>query len=818
MIKVNKLNKYYNKGKLNENHIINDTSVEFGNSGLVCILGESGSGKTTFLNTVGGLDTFSSGTIQIDDTTFMKYSEKSIEAVRNSRFAYIFQDQYLLEDSTVAYNIGLALNMYDLSDEEREERIDYVLQAVDLRKYRKRLVSQLSGGQKQRVAIARALVKAPDIIFADEPTGNLDEANTMRIMGIIKKISKDCLVILVTHEKRIAEFFADRIIYIQDGKITSDVKHKGNDIYHHMEDTNLYLKEFKKDILPMGKVNIHVYSNEIPDKDIVEKSNVENININLVYQNGKLYIQAANPSNVVMLDQETEIQMVDDVRPVIELRHLEENNYELSKLKEVKGARLSLREIYRLSKSNAKILGRKQLFMIITFIITAVLLVFSVMDYLTIASIDRQSFVTDDSHYVFINAKRNSAASNTQYYGEFNEIYNTFLNQNITEDVYIDLNTKLGFYYDSFGQIGKISNTLPEAAYVTLEHLDQKDLILGRMPQKRDEIVIDKWVAEVFLDSSILKNLMKLKDFINLKVTSDLFGSQLTIVGISDVNEPVIYVNKYMGISMAAWADSIASLDQLKDSYPGQFDDIKLGANEVMVSEAKYADMIAKGEKEFIGKNLISYQVAGTYPDDYKVTYVLEDSYYNEVLNSYICVNRKFKVYGEGKEDTIHYFSPESGNYDMTYVEMLIEDTYQEQMDKYQAERAVRLNARSISTLAVFLIAMFLLFFTMKSNAMKRSDEIAVYRLLGITKGSILSAFTLEVIWITNATILPVILALSCIIKFLAVIPTLQLTIVYPWIAMVTLLGFFYVVNIIVGIIPVYQMIKQPPARLSQKL
>ncbi len=281
MIKIEGLDKYFNRHKKNELHVINNTTLEFEDSGLVCILGESGSGKTTLLNTIGGLDDFSGGSITVDDLRLDKYQSSKIEKLRNRKYGYIFQNYYLLLDYSVEYNIRLALEIFDLSESEMEERIDYVLEAVDMLKYKKRLVGQLSGGQQQRIAIARALAKAPDIIFADEPTGNLDENNTMRIMSIIRKISDKCLVILVTHEKRIAEFFADRIIEVRDGTIVEDRTNKKSNTYYKAEDANIYLKEYDVNNYSLGNVSVNIYSD----------NSVKKIILNLVQKDNKLYIQ-----------------------------------------------------------------------------------------------------------------------------------------------------------------------------------------------------------------------------------------------------------------------------------------------------------------------------------------------------------------------------------------------------------------------------------------------------------------------------------------------------------------------------------------------
>ncbi len=807
MIKISKLDKFFNKGKPNEIHVINDTSIEFGDAGLVCILGESGSGKTTLLNTIGGLDTFQGGEITIDDVTLEGYSPKEVERLRNSKFAYIFQEQYLLQDYTVSYNIQLALNMFDLTEEEKEARLDYVLQAVDMKKFKKRLVSQLSGGQQQRIAIARALIKSPDIIFADEPTGNLDEANTMRIMSIIKKISKDCLVILVTHEKHIAEFFADRIIQIKDGRIVSDAGHKGKNTYRFSDDTNLYLKEFEKEDLITDNINICFY----------HKGERNDVKLNMVFADGKLYIQAPEESRVVFLNSSTEMQMVDDAKPVLNLEQVEEFDYSLSKIRAVKESRLSFREISQLAKTNVAMLGKKQIFMIVAFIVTALLLVYALQDYITAASVDKVAFITEDSHYLFINAKRNSSSNNTQYYESFNDIYDQFLESKVAEGIYIDLNTKLSFGYNSFGQISRKTNTLPEASYVTLDHLNEEELILGRMPEQRYEIVVDRWVLNTFLENDVLNNIMTIDDFLGLYLWADFNGSVVTIVGICDTGEPTIYVDKYLGISMASWADPIASLEQLKSDIPGQFDALELAEDETLVSQSDYNNMLNEGELLFTAKNNRGYKVVGYIPDSYGVSYIVNDTDYNEILNSYICTNRKFMIYGEDNQRAKDYFSLENGRYDSTYVEMLVSDTYDEQMKDYKESRSVQLNAQFIATITIFIISMCMLYFTMKSNAINRAQEMTVYRLVGITRKSILAAFVLEIIMITNYTMLPVVLVTSSIIKFIDVIPSLEAYIVYPWSAVIGLLIFLYMINIIIGLIPVYQVVKLPPAQLADK-
>ena len=268
MIKINNLNKYFYRRKNNEIHVINDTSLTFPETGLVAILGESGSGKTTLMNVVGGLDSFESGTISYDDEVVTKYSSKVIDKIRNEKIGYIFQNYLLLTNRTVKYNLELALEMYSLDKETQDERINYVLTAVGMLKYKNKKVSELSGGQQQRVAIARALIKSPSLILADEPTGNLDEKNTIQIMNIIKKISQKTLVILVSHEKRMATAYADTIVEVSDGKVIKVTNLNGNGTYKMVDDQTIYLQEYNKTTLTSDDSSIELYTNEETNLDL----------------------------------------------------------------------------------------------------------------------------------------------------------------------------------------------------------------------------------------------------------------------------------------------------------------------------------------------------------------------------------------------------------------------------------------------------------------------------------------------------------------------------------------------------------------------
>ncbi len=202
-------------------YALNDVSLKFPETGLVFILGKSGSGKSTLLNVMGGLDTVDEGEIIIADKSSKNFSKGEMDSYRNTYLGFIFQEYNILSDFTVRENIALALQLQH--KKATDEEINKILEEVDLVGYGKRKPNELSGGQKQRVAIARALVKEPKIIFGDEPTGALDSNTGKQVFETLKKLSKDKLVVIVSHDRDFAEHFGDRVIELKDGKVISDI-------------------------------------------------------------------------------------------------------------------------------------------------------------------------------------------------------------------------------------------------------------------------------------------------------------------------------------------------------------------------------------------------------------------------------------------------------------------------------------------------------------------------------------------------------------------------------------------------------------------
>ena len=196
--------------------------IEFRESEFVSILGPSGCGKTTMLNIIGGLDRYTDGDLVINGRSTKEFRDSDWDTYRNHSIGFVFQSYNLIPHQTVLSNVELALTLSGVSKSERRERAVKVLEQVGLKDQIHKKPNQMSGGQMQRVAIARALINDPDILLADEPTGALDSATSVQIMEILKEISKDKLIIMVTHNPELAERYSSRIIKLLDGKVTDD--------------------------------------------------------------------------------------------------------------------------------------------------------------------------------------------------------------------------------------------------------------------------------------------------------------------------------------------------------------------------------------------------------------------------------------------------------------------------------------------------------------------------------------------------------------------------------------------------------------------
>lgn len=806
-IVISNLNKYYNKGKRNELHVINNTSLEFDATGFVCLLGESGSGKTTLLNVMSGIDKSLSGSILIDNEILNCNSKKS-EPIKNNKFGYVFQNYYMLDNETVYENLRLALAPYKLTKEEIDSRIDYVLKAVDMSKYLKRKLKNLSGGQAQRIAIARALVKSPDVIFADEPTGNLDEQTTLKVMSILKNISKTCLVIVATHERRIAEFFADRIVSISDGKIVNDyVIHSKEQVYDTVDDHNLYLQEYNKVSLKDNLHSIDIYQNDN-----------EKVNLKIVCEHGKYYIVSDKPESIQVISKTDNIQAIDSKKPVMDMEKIDETKYDLPKPNGINSGMLSWKEIFNKVIHNTK--SKSYIIMIIALILISIISTIAVGDIMTINKDDIKEYLVEDTYttkYEFSKNEYSSASSFHKSIMELSKILDEKLENTIITPT---LSINAYFEYDGFIEIENVvdssSTIFGNFTYVSLDAFNQNDLIYGRMPEDKYEIVVDKWVLDSFMKEKniVAASITKYETFLNKTIYSKQTSTRLTIVGICETNSKCAYIDDCGLINSSSPTIKVMSLTELKAKHPGVYDDITLGDDELLITSIQYRLNMSPA---LIGGS--QYKIIGKFNGE-DVRYVMSEEGLNRLKYSIIANKSSLNAYSKDENEVKNVldeiFNSDNALYSeiQKYIQYTSYSHYEDVASTYYKEKNEKLQSRLIVTGSIFVMCVATLFITMKSHAMNNMNSTMVYRLLGLKKKVITRMYILEILVASIIVMIPSSLLIVGVLEFIEHMPASTYEFALTPLAYgITLISMF-IVNILVGILPVVLIMRKTPAQL----
>ena len=835
MIKITNLNKYFYRHKSNEIHVINDVSLEFPKTGLVTIIGESGSGKTTLMNVIGGLDDFHSGSLEIDDFKIKKYSSKAIDRVRNEKVGYIFQNYLLLQQRTVYENLMLQLNMYNISLKEKNERIDYVLKSVGMMKYKKKNVSELSGGQQQRIAIARALIKSPSLILADEPTGNLDEKNTILIMNIIKKISQNTLVILVSHEMGIAESYSDYIIQVSDGKVVNKKENAGNGKYKLEDDQNLYLKEYEYSSVSDEHISIDFYANQ--DKKI---------NLKIVFENGRFYVDS--DQEIVVLDKDSEIKMVDEYKKELDVdTETMENDYYLEKLEFVKTPRLPLKEQIKLARSNLKKLKKRTAFLAFPLFIIIVLTLLSIQSIASVSYIDRFNINKSDSRIYSVILERGEATvvNPIAKFG-FTKFYDQLREELPNIEPAVTISPSMICTVPSFTQLESVKYRFNGFSLLSTEMIEEEDLILGYMPQTAADAVVEKWVIDKLISESTIGNFLSVGSFINKIITID--NQNFRVTGIVDNEEKAVYVNKWRQLSMypatlKKEGTSICSLSEY-NKYLETPLDITLGSDEyILVNRYIMIDPISTKSNTMVfnaDPDLTFNCVLTETNYECPFNYVVSDDTYERFRKSVLTVNyekldlvcdteEEVKALNEFIDKVSEYYAsgelkaiPENGYTAPTTfpdVKLLlsVKSTHNEILQPYIDEAKEAVSSRLLIMAAIIVVSIVIVFFTMKSYSIKNIYDIGVYRALGIKKSSIAFVYALEIFIISCKTTITGGILCYLVTNIIASIPIidLQIAITFPMFILTTL-GMI-LLNVLVGVLPVRLCMRQTPSKILSK-
>lgn len=530
MIKVKHLDKYFNKGKRNEIHVLNDITLDFPEKGLVVLLGPSGSGKTTLLNVIGGLDKVKSGEIDFYDKTIKGYNSLVWDKIRTENVGYIFQNYYLMPEISVYDNVAFVLKMIGITDpKEIETRVEYILRQVNMYPFRKKRASQLSGGQQQRVAIARALVKNPKVIIADEPTGNLDSKNTLEIMNIIKSISSTKLVILVTHEKRLADIYGDRVITLLDGKVVED-KVNDESLNHQIDlDNTIYLKDLNQlSSIDDDHVKVSYYTDS---EDTIP------LNVKFIIRNKTLYLDLGEFSNKVrVIDSNSNIIVKDAHFKAKTKQEMLETSFDLSILehehvKKSHSRTVSLKNSFWIAFKRLLSFGRKGRLMLFIFMISGIIIAASTFQLFSTLFRSYEDKLQIDEDYVLVNPNE---------FSSFNQLKSSLTGL----DYYL--------YFSEFSQMVTFTSndySYPSYGYVRYEYaaeLEQSDIIYGRLPQDPYDVVISKGFYEgndLFTISLTPIGIWSTEGLLNETITFG-FGMatrNFKIVGVSDHKRPSVF-------------------------------------------------------------------------------------------------------------------------------------------------------------------------------------------------------------------------------------------------------------------------------------
>lgn len=802
MLKISKANKYFFSGKKNQIHVIDNTSLEFEANGMVALLGPSGCGKTTLLNAIGGLDKIDSGDIVINGHSIARVRSNSKDALRNEYIGYIFQNYNLVEDMTVFDNVAIVLKMLGIKDKkEIEEKVRYVLEKVGMYRYRKRYASMLSGGERQRVGIARAIVKNPPIIIADEPTGNLDSRNTLEVMNIIKAISKDKLVILVTHEENLANFYCTRIIRLKDGRVVSDEANDHKKGLDYVMDNRIYLGDMKEKEVYGGSIgDVNIYSND-----------AEKVNLDIVVKNSNIYIRSGDPNNrIEVVDDNSSIEMVNDRYREMTKEEQEKYQFDSQVLKHKQKIKYSstISFVEMIKNGFSKVLNypRTKKILLGGFLVSAMFILYAISSAFGIMTLDETEFVKINRDYLKSEAKNITIEKFEQMEADDSVGYMLPGDSKIGMKLIID-----NFYQTSKAQ------EIVNASLSDISTVKESDITAGSMPKNDREILVDtSALTPNFYGQEgtlIQAGFSQKSDLVGQKVRIGNMG-EFTISGIVDLKSPSVYAEKNLFNDMIANSEKADEGDQSSNTvaytdYKLMEDkiDIKGGSlpkddYEVMVNEKNKTDMPigSKLAEKINGKNL---EVVGYYSEDNGSDAMLVNS--KMIKYSNIENNEGFVVYPKDKTTAMERFSKAG---------VAVGDSYEMSKAEYKQSMQKEMFSMLLMSMIIFVISIIEIYLMMRASFLSRIKEVGVYRAIGMKKSDIYKMFIGEVSAITTLASLPGFIFMGYILHKLTSISMLADQFMFNPFIVVLGLVVIYGVNIFFGLLPVWRTVRKTPAEI----
>ena len=805
MLKVTKLNKYYYNFGRKPLHVIDNTSLEIPKTGIIAVVGQSGAGKTTLINTISGLDSFKSGEIAFEDVKMRHYHNHIADKLRMKNFGFIFQNYYLLENKSVYENVKLSLDAFDINESEKKKRVHYVLDQLGIAKYTNKRVSSLSGGEQQRVSIARALVKSPSVIFADEPTGSLDEKTTFNVLNILKKISKTCAVFIVTHEREIISYYADYIIEIEKGLVVKEFKPTIPEGKSLSVDQNIYLKELDhKESFEKESISFNMYSDgqDVPN----------NTEVKIAFKDNKIYLEASD--DIVVLDKKGESHLIDDVPYKIENYVNDDSSYELEPLNYTNnriGFGETIKRGYKNFKTKRPI---KRLLKVMCFTLSIVLMgLLEGANALSSVDLSNDLSASKGNLYVQVGAGYENV-SLAQIGEVYRSIAKEVLESPLKGDISFDAKDTLVYNYDGFFQVQSKRYPLPSHDYKHISFLDKKDLVVGHMPEKHNEIVIDEYILEKFIDTSLLKTVITdYGHFVGKTLISSAYNHDLIISGVCRTKSPTVFGDYFANFARMSYEARcrVVDLEYLISQDPS-YQDISLEKGQCLVSY-DYAYNI--------DSSLLN--VKGYVPSSMPFDLIIHKDDYPLVQQMLASFRSPMIITCDGKTESINAFKSivenviKSANKQGIKVKGGVNYTYQDQYNKAVGTFENILFVVRIIAGVIAVIALLFIILSTYFSMLSQIGEIAVYRSLGYSRLNLGFAYFVELFLTTFIYTLLGLVSTYAVLFIVDVIPIIEFTI------STSILQFLYIflgllgVILVIGLLPIAIVFIRTPANLYNR-
>jgi len=793
IVKLSHVNKYFNKRKSNELHVLNNVELSLPNKGLIMLLGPSGSGKTTLLNVIGGLDKFDQGEIHVVNTHFKSYQARKWDHVRNYHIGYIFQNYHLMSSLSVFDNVAYPLKLMGITDESLiEEKVHYVLKAVNMFQFRKKNALQLSGGQQQRVAIARAVVKDPDIIIADEPTGNLDSQNTVEVMTMLKQISQEKLVLMVTHEKELAQFYGDRIIQIKDGQvILDDSDHERGDFAFKYDET-LYLKDLKQYTLQESSHQISVYEDE---------KNKMPIEAMLVVKNDTVYIKMSSSiKKVKLIDEHSTIQIKDEHAKVAQEKLVSHTSFEkealsLPTFEKKHSFMFSLKQAMMMALEKIFNTTKRGKIMLFSFLLAGAVVAYAASSIAAVLFISPEPYMQIQDGYYTVNVFE------TLEEDEQNTLY-TSIKDTIGDDGFI--NTLGTVTLNFVAPNNTLYNASIRAQLDLIDYMDY-DLVIGDIINNDNEIMITSIMADQLIETRTGQDAGIWNYEHILYESLSLGGRNYTISGIVRSDIATIFVSRKAANQMvptgSVYASSLLNSENISYGILPTGRQILIPENQTTMYGFNQSDVTYPYEATVNGERVI---ISGTH--DLSNTFIYVDDPFLEELRFF---GRYYNFFVYSNNDILS---------DLT--EMIPEDAtvlsvYQNALDNVTAQQQVIAVSTYTTAGVVIGIAALGFYFVIRSSLTKRQYDIAIMRAIGVYKRDIFRAFTVEILILTTvSTMIGYFLGTYA---FSLLSNSLLGELNFFKVTFLSVIGgaiVAYIINIIAGLLPVWRLLRKTPAHI----